>query len=662
MPQDVASPPSAQALTTAMVANSSPPREYYTDQPCEEGIGCGGEGVVLPFEEGNVALDELFGFTDVESLPLSDEILPVIFDGALITEEGLFDSFARHYPERAGFLLQLLSDTGEKSLGLGYELEFLDDAAQTGPMRREHATLTEEYRELASRLSQVRGQTRSALMMGQNPTQMAEGDRLEGERISLSNRIRQLDNMLSNVGRWQINDDTKTVNIYTTINSNVERAPLAEYMPLSDDGINPLPTNKEGADWLYAVMGDWMTRNGYPGAGSEEEFFRNWLTRKATGVALVGLGALEMFGGVSIAFGSGGLAAIGGVALTVVGFDAMTSGFDTLWTPNRHVGERGWIGDLINDTALHFGGEEVAQKFNRGWAVTQIAVGLGAPIAIRYAAKKATRVAASGQTLRPMARGQLDTARLGIVEIKGHKFGQGLIGDYSPLPSGRGAIVALGDVKRFLIPVFDSDIRVLLRLRAARAGQVQERSRELGQGMAGFAKGQITDQGKAISFVYEVGRHMGLNADDISRIVSRIEFGLRPRSGFNGRRVLHLRDDIGTPLIGSGSYNEFRAFLEVAHELNHALAYHRFIAAGGSARKYWRTFINRNRAIDDRGRTIQYFEEEIRIEGRAADLTTSVSHEILMRTDQAGDVRRLLAEALEESNAYILRMKKALGQ
>jgi len=118
MAQDLAPPPSAATLAAAADGPiSKREREYYTDMPCAEGQGCGGEGVVLPFDPGNTALDEMFGFTDVEAMPLSDGVLPVIFDGALLTEEGLLDCFARHYSERAGFLLQLLSDEGDLALG-----------------------------------------------------------------------------------------------------------------------------------------------------------------------------------------------------------------------------------------------------------------------------------------------------------------------------------------------------------------------------------------------------------------------------------------------------------------------------------------------------------------------------------------------------------------
>ncbi len=209
---------------------------------------------------------------------------------------------------------------------------------------------------------------------------------------------------------------------------------------------------------------------------------------------------------------------------------------------------------------------------------------------------------------------------------------------------------------------------MLLRLRGVQAARVQERSRELGQGMAGFAKGPITDQGKAISFVHEVGRHMGLSADDIGKVTSRIEFGLKPSSSFNGRRVLHLSSSIGKPLFKEGPYNELRAFLEVAHELNHALVYHRYIEAGGNSGKFWESRFNATRAIDPKGRTRNYYVDEINVEGAAAELTSSVSTQAIQaleasgRFNAAGDTRRLLAEALSESDEYISSIKKVLGQ
>lgn len=678
MPQDIAPPPSAAALASAATGPvSERKREYYTDMPCSEGQGCGGEGVVLPFEPGRTDLDEMFGFSDVESLPLSDEVLPVIFDGALLTEEGLLDCFARHYPERAAFLLQLLSDEGR--LGLGYQLEFLDDAAQTRPMTAELAQLDAAYEQARAAHRAVNDAVLNRAMNGRGrentPDIMAENQRLEQAMGDVWKRKEALQKTLRSAGQWRIDDQTRKIHVYTTIDGNIDRMFLAEYVPFGDDGINPLPTNKEGADWLYAVMGDWMARNGYPGAGSEEEFFRNWLTRKAAGAALVALGAIEMFGGVTVAFGSGGMAAVGGVALTVVGFDTFSQGAKMLWTPDRHASERGWIGDLVHSTAMRFGGEETAQKFDRGWAVTQIVAGLGAPVVIRYAATRATRVAASGKNIRPITNGQLDEARLAIAEVKGHKFGRGLVGDYSPLPSGRGAIMALGGIRRFRIPIFDSDIRVLLRLRTARAGRVQERSAELGQGMAGFARGEVNDLGKAIAFVHEVGRHMGLNAADIRQLVSRIEFGnISPRTGgyanssFNEYKVLHLRAGLGTPLKGPGPYNELRAFTEVAHELNHALTYQRYIARGGNPDKFWRTLKNPRKAVDRYGRTTQYYEEEMRIERLAIGQTISVSRAAISDMYAAGQVdevlkmRRLLSEAIQESRDYIAEAKRKLGQ
>ena len=666
--QDTALAPSPDELAAA---SRQQEREYYVEEPCEMGAACGGEGVVLPFDQGNAALDALFGINDVESLPLSDEILPVVFDGGVLTEEGLLDSFARHHPERAAFLLQLLSPTGTK-LGLGYSFEFIDDGALAAPYQREIADLTPQLNQITERQRQLRGSIRGMALGGPAaaPGAQQEGIALEGERIRISNRLRELNAALANFGLWRIDDDEKKIYAYTSINRNVARAPLAEYF--SGDRINLLPTNREGADWLYAIMGDWMVRNGFPGANSDEEFFRNWLTRKAAGVALVGLGALEIFGGVAATIGSSGLGTVAGVALTVVGFEALTAGIDMLWTPDRHAGQRGWIGDLIHDTATRFGGEGVAQAFDRGWAVTQIVAGLGAPVAIRYAARQATRVAQSGRILSPITRGRLTSARLGIAEVRRFRMALGAVIDYTPLPSGRGAILSINGVGRFRVPVFDMDIRWLLRLSRSRVGQLQERSRELGQGMAGFARGPIRNQGQAIAFVHEVGRHMGLSAADIRQLVSRIEFGNTLPSGvfrsssFNVRRVLHIRGDVGTPLMRAGTdYNELRAFIEVAHELNHALAYQRYIARGGSPERYWRTMFNANRPLDRNGRTLRYFEEEIRVESAAAELAVSVSRRMLAAQDRTADaqqVRRLLDEALAESDEFISKLREIMVQ
>lgn len=514
MAQAQAAPPSAKSLVNQLEQQSDRPRTYYVDKPCSEGAACGGEGIVLPFQEGNNKLDELFGFTNVEELPLSDEILPVIFDGALLTEEGVLDCFARHYPKRAALLYQLLADEGSK-LGLGYQLTFMDEQEKSvlinkaGNLKEQINTLEPKHSELGARLRQKQGACRSLLRTdpsGFNIKQVREDfelvrseySQVESNLHELNRNLTDVEKIINNDGKWRIDDDACTVYLYESINCNVERMFLAEHMPFTDDGIKPLPTNKEGADWLYAVMGDWMARNGHEGAEPEEEFFRNWLTRKAAGVALVGLGALEMFGGVSMTIGSSGLGTVAGVALTTVGFDTLTNGIDMLWTPKRHAGERGWIGDLINDTATHFGNEEIAQAFNRGWAVTQIAVGLGAPLVIRYAAKKATQVAASARNLGPIIQGQLDSARFAIAEIKGFQFGRGLKGDYSALPSGRGAVTSLEGLGRFRIPPMDSDIRVLMRLRKSAKKVIQARFARLTRHQG---PGIVNDQASAVKLL-----------------------------------------------------------------------------------------------------------------------------------------------------------------
>ena len=643
MAQDLAPPPSAAILAAAADGPiSEREREYYTDMPCAEGQGCGGEGVVLPFDRGNVALDEMFDFTDVEAMPLSDEVLPVIFDGALLTEEGLLDCFARHYPERAGFLLQLLSDEGD--LALGYSFEFVDDATQAAPMRLALSEANSRYNELSAQQARLRGSTRSQLMMGGNPSDaMAEGQRLEGDLINLRNQMRDFEMQLSRFGRWDIDDSARVVRVYTTINTNVERVPLAEYVPGSDDGINPLPTNKEGADWLYAVMGDWMARNGYPGAGSEEEFFRNWLTRNAAGVALVGLGALEMFGGVTVAIGSGGLAAVGGVALTVVGFDTLSQGAKMLWTPDRHNSERGWIGDLVHDTAMHFGGEETAQAFDRGWAVTQIVAGLGAPVVIRYAATRATRVAASGNNIRPIVRGQLDEARLGIAEVKGHRFGQDLVGDYAVLPSGRGAIMDFPGVGRMRLPTLDSDMRVLLRLRRATRAAIQSRFARLTRHQGPKI---LRDQSSSRELVEKAADHCGV---DLAKFVDEVRYGppvegeLARFSVEGGQRIITITNRLPQE-------NKYMQLKTAAHELNHARIYDKFIQRMGPVRgheEYWG-------AHRDFGMPL-YAREEVIVERAAEIMIRSVFEGHL-----TGANLRRLTHALDDSRKYIAGWRRRM--
>ncbi|MDO5642150.1 MAG: hypothetical protein Q4G26_07145 [Paracoccus sp. (in: a-proteobacteria)] len=643
MAQDIAPPPSAAALASAATGPvSERKREYYTDMPCAEGQGCGGEGVVLPFEPGRTDLDEMFGFTDVEALPLSDEVLPVIFDGALLTEEGLLDCFARHYPERAAFLLQLLSDEGP--LGLGYQLEFLDDAAQATPMTAELAQLDAAYEQARAAHGAVNDAVLNRAMNGRGrentPEIMAERQRLEQATAEAGRRKDALAETLRSAGRWRIDDQTRKIHLYTTIDGNIDRMFLAEYVPFGDDGINPLPTNKEGANWLYAVMGDWMARNGYPGAGSEEEFFRNWLTRKAAGTALVALGTIEMFGGVTVAFGSGGMAAAGGVALTVVGFDTLSQGAKMLWTPDRHAGERGWIGDLVHATAMHFGGEGTAQKFDRGWAVTQIVAGLGAPVVIRYAAKHATRVAASGKTIRPITDGQLDKARLAIVEVKGHKFGHGLVGDYSPLPSGRGAIVNFDGVGKMRLPALDSDMRVLLRLRRATTTSLQARFARLSRHQG---PGIVNDKASATKLLEKAADHCGV---DLWKYVDEVQYGpptnpkfTNPNFTVEGRlRIIRLPSTISQE-------NKYMQLKIAAHEINHARIYDKLLARHGhiGGHDIW---------VKLGSNVKTYAREEIVVERAAQLMIRSVFEGKL-----TGVNLKRLTQAINDSEDYIAHYK-----
>lgn len=243
-----------------------------------------------------------------------------------------------------------------------------------------------------------------------------------------------------------------------------------------------------------------------------------------------------------------------------------------LWTPERHASEHGWIGDLVHSTAMRFGGEETAQKFDRGWAVTQIVAGLGAPVVIRYAATRATRVAASGKNIGPITNGQLDEARLAIAEVKGQKFGRGLVGDYSPLPSGRGAIINFPGVGRVRLPALDSDLRVLLRLRRSTTSSLQARFARLSRHQG---PGIVNDQASATKFLEKAANHCGA---DLWKYVDEVQYGPPTSPRFENPnfivegsvRIIRLPSAIS-------QVNKYMWLKTAAHEINHRIIYDKFI-------------------------------------------------------------------------------------
>jgi len=203
----------------------------------------------------------------------------------------------------------------------------------------------------------------------------------------------------------------------------------------------------------------------------------------------------------------------------------------------------------------------------------------------------------------------LDTARLGIVEIKGHKFGQDLIGDYSPLPSGRGAIFNLNGVGKFRLPALDSDIRVLMRLHRAAKATLQARFARLTRSQGPSI---VRDQASATRLLEKAAEHSGV---DLWKYVDEVHYGNFSRPSFivQGRvRVIRIPNNMSQS-------NKYMQLKIAAHEINHARIYDKFLKRLGYIRgheEYW----SRHRAF---GMPL-YAREEVIVERGAQMLIRSV--------------------------------------
>ncbi|MEP1520374.1 hypothetical protein [Ascidiaceihabitans sp.] len=230
------------------------------------------------------------------------------------------DCFARKYPERA----QLLSALIEQE---GYDVKFHDEPdTEFQTIERQLDEMRRDYFEWHGNSG---GHTYS-------PAQR----RLRSE----------LEHQQGNLIDWSF--DAKTLHIHSRINKNIDKF---NWMFGADDAdlINHFPTNDEGAKWLNAVMGDWMSRSGIPGASDSEEFTDSFSSRIAWGTLNVVFGAVEVVGGIAVALGStaltpvsGGTSVVGivtGGAMTLAGFEAITQGFDMWRTPNEASHGAGWL-------------------------------------------------------------------------------------------------------------------------------------------------------------------------------------------------------------------------------------------------------------------------------------------------------------------------------
>jgi hypothetical protein len=388
---------------------------------------------------------------------------------------------------------------------------------------------------------------------------------------------------------------------------------------------------------------------------------------------MVGLGLAEFVGGAGILIETGGVGFVPGVALTASGYDAMTQGMRMWTSPKESDHSRGWVGDAAHRLGVNLGWDDAVNPFDAGWMMIQIGAGFGATPALLRPKLPLSKVYHNDTVANSIDGGMLTKAELALGYLKGLKGAKGLKLDLFPLPSGRGIVAELEGGKRFLIPSWESMIRVLQRIKNSKAEYVQERLRKTEAGDAGFAFGsEITNLGHAHKLVFEVAAHMGIQSKDLKNYISGIEFGLvkvngAPKSSsFSPRRVLHVSKRIGLPLdpnSNNQTYSQLRAIIEIAHELNHAMIFKRYIERGGSIEKYQKSRFVQVSGVRSRVETDNYFNDEVIVETNARDFVQKLTHKRMDDLISQGDLknikqmRMLLATVLRESKIYIRKYK-----
>ncbi|WP_406735852.1 hypothetical protein [Thioclava sp. GXIMD4215] len=478
-------------------------------------------------------------------------------------------------------------------------------------------------------------------------------------RDTYASEKRKLDAMR----HWHIANGT--IYLSTRINRNIDVNNF--FLGDDEDYINRMPTNAEGADWLNAVMGDWMARSGIPGASADEEFSDNWSSRIAWGGMNIVFGAAEFIGGVALTAGTLGWGTVAGGALSLAGFEAITQGIDMWRTPNEAAHSTGWLGDATYAMMNKFGVLEQNDQaaFNRYWSFAMLGLSLGGAGVLGYAGK-AVQAGRVGQAARQLdfiaevSKRTLASARTAIVGVKGARFGQ-FIAHYAALPSGRIAMNIQG-VGRIVAPHWESLTRLRLRMNTAEKIAVQERRAALAAHEAGFLHlpNGVKSAADAQKLVDRVYAHMGLRPRDKASLIAKVTFG-GETSSFNAYRELRITSTIGTPRnLGRGGYNEFIAMNEVCHELIHAQRLKAWVSTGkGSAEDYWKAY--------PRGR-VAYYQEEVFVETTARAWTERMVRPRIEKelkygsSEEAKKLQAMLDEFLEDSKAYIDWNKRRAGQ
>lgn len=624
---------------------------YLPEDDCTEGGNCPGEGVFVPQQIGNTKLDADFIGSDVDiqcglelenvdSYPLTDEIFPLIYDSAPMTLDGVMDCFARKYAERAQLLCALIEQEG-------FQVEWHEFP----------------NREVEALRQQLRDMPREDWGMH---APMYSGRQRE-ERSQLYDQI-------SSLKHWRIQN--KKIIILSRIDKNIDET---TYFGDDENLLDYFPTNEEGADWLNAVMGDWMVRSGIPGASSDEEFEDNWRSRVVWGSLNVVFGAAEIVGGVVLTVGStigtavtGGTSAVGvvaGGAMTLAGFEAITQGIDMWRTPNEASHGAGWLGDGAFAMMNEFGvlEDDDAAAFNRYWSFAMLGLSLGGAGVLGFAgdavqASRAGRVATLDFVSEVPARG-LASARMAIIGVKNSRFGQ-FVAHYAPLPSGR-IVFNFQGIGRVVAPHWESLTRLRLRLLTSDSAFIQERAIKLAAGEAGLValRGGVSSLSDAQNLVYQVAAHMGMSERLTDRIISGITLGgANQSSAFNSARNLRVASDIGEArwIVRLGGrqpafkYNEFIAMNETFHELTHAQRLQQWIRSGKSEARYW---------LDMPQNSSAYAAEEVIVETTAQKLTREIVEPRIAQELRYGsqttaqNLQNLLDEMIEDSNLYINHYK-----
>ncbi|OKH87848.1 hypothetical protein [Thalassospira sp. TSL5-1] len=625
---------------------------YLPDDDCTAGGSCPGEGVFVPQQIGNTALDADFvgsdadiqcdlGLANIDRYPLTDELFPLIYDGAPMTLDGVMDCFARKYPERAQLLCALI----EKE---GYQVEWHEFPD------REVDALRRKLREM-----------RPADWGANTPMYSA---RQREERSRLYEKISQLKH-------WRI--ENNKIIILSRIDRNIDET---TYFGDDESLLNYFPTSEEGADWLNAVMGDWMVRSGIPGASADEEFKDNWRSRVVWGGLNVVFGAADIVGGVVLVAGStvgtavtGGTSAVGIVAggtMTLAGFEAITQGIDMWRTPDEVSHGSGWLGDGAFAMMNAFGvleDDDVA-AFNRYWAFTMLGLTLGGAGVIGFAGD-AIQVGRAGRTatldfVSEVPYPGLASAKMAIVGVKNARFGQ-FVAHYASLPSGR-IVFNFQGLGHAVAPHWESLTRLRLRLFTSNRSFIQERAAKLGAGEAGLIalRGGVSSLEDAQNLVYQVAAHMGMSRRMTDEIISEITLGSAGQlSAFNARLNLRVSGDIGMARYlrraAIGDYNEFIAMNEIFHELTHAQRLQKWVQSGRHADDYWKRV---------KPHSLGYDKEEFIVETTAQKWTRKIVEPRIAQELQYGNMeeahrlKELLDEALEDSGEYIKHYKRRLGQ